>query len=103
MVQSGELRLVYWGVTAPSGCERTMLRMEDRIRRLCAELLAAKSDEEAKSILVELRDALHVHIERLRDRFGAYPFLVERRARNDGVPVKDGAAANKASLADTGT
>jgi hypothetical protein len=28
-------------------------------------------------------EALHQHIERLRQRFGAYPFLVERRARTD--------------------
>jgi hypothetical protein len=26
---------------------------------------------------------LHQHIERLRERFGAYPLLFERRARND--------------------
>jgi hypothetical protein len=65
-----------------------MLRMEDRIRRLCSELLAAKGDEESGPILVELREALHKHIESLRERFGAYPFLVERRARNDMSQLK---------------
>ena len=60
-----------------------MLRMEDKIRRLCLELLAKRDDEEVGPILVELRHALHQHIERLRERFGAYPLLVERRARND--------------------
>ena len=64
-----------------------MLRMEDRIRRLCLELLAKKGDEEVRPILVELREALHLHIERMRERFGAYPFLVERRTRNDSPPV----------------
>jgi hypothetical protein len=64
-----------------------MLRMEDRIGRLCAQLLATRDDEELKPILVELREALHLHIERLRERFGAYPFLVERRARNDIPPL----------------
>jgi len=64
-----------------------MLRMEDRIRRLCLELLAKKGDEEVGPILVELREALHLHIERMRERFGAYPFLVERRIRNDSPPV----------------
>ncbi|MFZ0276987.1 MAG: hypothetical protein WA899_02825 [Candidatus Sulfotelmatobacter sp.] len=57
--------------------------MEDRIRRLCSQLLAAEGDEESGPILIELREALHQHIERLRERFGAYPFLVERRARAD--------------------
>jgi hypothetical protein len=64
-----------------------MLRMEDKIRRLCLELLAKKGDEEVGPILVELREALHLHIERMRERFGAYPFLVERRTRNYSPPV----------------
>lgn len=64
-----------------------MLRMEDEIRRLCAQLLAAQNDEEEfRSILAELRAALHRHIERLRARFANYPFVIERR-------VRDGAAA----------
>ena len=36
-----------------------------------------------------LREALRLHIEHMRERFGAYPFLVERRARNDSSPVKE--------------
>jgi len=57
--------------------------MEDKIRRLCTQLLAAKHDEEEfRAILVELRDALHQHIERLRERFAAYPFVIERRVAN---------------------
>lgn len=81
-----------------------MLRMEDRIRRLCAELLAKNGDEEVRPIIVELRHALHVHIERMRERFGTYPFLVERRARKDIPPVQDkDHAAKKTSLRDTGT
>jgi hypothetical protein len=65
-----------------------MIRMEDKIRRLCTQLLAAKDDEEEfRSILVELRDALHQHIERLRARFATYPFVVERRMRN-GTPAE---------------
>jgi hypothetical protein len=73
----------YWTVWY----RRAMLRMEDRIRRLCSELLAKKGDEEVGPIVVELRNALHVHIERMRERFGAYPFLIERRVRNDIPPV----------------
>jgi hypothetical protein len=60
-----------------------MLRMEDKIRKLCTRLLAAKEDaEEFGSILGELRDALHQHIESLRVRFATYPFVIERRVRN---------------------
>jgi hypothetical protein len=57
-----------------------MLRMEDKIRRLFTELLAAKDDEEElRPILVELREALHQNIKRLRVRFATYPFVIERR------------------------
>jgi len=66
-----------------------LLRIEDRIRRLCSELLAAEGDEEVRRIIVELREALRLHIERMRERFGAYPFLLERRARNDTWPVSE--------------
>ncbi|HEY3974948.1 MAG TPA: hypothetical protein VGM18_18220 [Candidatus Sulfotelmatobacter sp.] len=62
-----------------------MLRMEDKIRKLCAELLATTEDEEVRPILVELRDALHEHVERLRERFASYPFFVERRT-GDHIP-----------------
>jgi hypothetical protein len=83
-----------------------MFRMEDKIRRLCAELLAKNSDEEVRPILVELREALHLHIERMRERFGACPFLVERRARNDIPPVNkqdQDDMAKRTSLRETGT
>ncbi len=85
-----------------------MLRMEDRIGRLCSELLVTKGDEEVRPIIVALRDALRLHVEHMRKRFGAYPFLVERRARNDSSPVKeqhqeDTATATKPSARDTGT
>jgi hypothetical protein len=64
-----------------------MLRMEDKIRRLCRQLIAAEDDqEEFRSILVDLRDALHQHIERLRTHFATYPFVIERRVRN-GIPA----------------
>jgi hypothetical protein len=61
--------------------------MEDKIRRLCSELLAKKGDEDVRPLLVELRNALHQHIGRMRERFGAYPFLLERRTRNDSSPA----------------
>lgn len=61
---------------------RPMARKEDRILRLCSELLAKRSDEDFGPLIVELRDALHQHIETLRESLGAYPLLVEGRARN---------------------
>jgi hypothetical protein len=63
-----------------------MLRMEDRIRRLCSQILAATTDEEIEPLLVELREALSQHIERLRRHLGSYPFVVERRNRNHIPP-----------------
>ena len=83
-----------------------MLRMEDRIRRLCSELLVTKGDEEVRPIIVALRDALRLHVEHMRERFCAYPFLVERRARNDtpSVNEKDQEdTAKKPNPRDTGT
>jgi hypothetical protein len=81
-----------------------MLRMEDRIRRLCSELLAKKDEEEVGPILVELRDALHLHIQRMRERFAAYPLLMERRVRNDisNKEAQEGTAKD-ARPRDTGT
>jgi hypothetical protein len=69
-----------------------MLRMEDKIRRLCTRLLAAKDgEEEFRSILIELRGALRQHVESLRARFANYPFAIERRVRN-GIPSTSGLA-----------
>ena len=62
-----------------------MRRVEDKIRKLSAQLLAVEEDEELRPMLVELREALHQHIERLRARLADYPILVERRVRN-GIP-----------------
>jgi hypothetical protein len=80
-----------------------MPRMEDRIRKLCSELLTKRGDEECGPMIAELRDALHQHIERLRERFGVYPIFVERRAQNDtSSPIKkeakeDAAKENRAA------
>lgn len=63
-----------------------MARNEDKIRRLCSELLAKRSDEDFGPLIVELRDALHQHIENLRESLGSYPLLVEGRAKNDARP-----------------
>jgi hypothetical protein len=62
-----------------------MRRVEDKIRRLSAQLLAAEEDEKLGPMLVELREALHQHIEHLRASLAGYPIVVERRVRN-GIP-----------------
>jgi hypothetical protein len=98
--------LVCWGASLSSDSGGAMPRMEDKIRRLCSELLAKRNDEELGPMLVELREALHLHIQRLRERFAAYPFFVERRARNDISLLSEedrDAAAEETSPTDVGT
>ena len=62
--------------------------MDDKIRTLCQQVVAATDDKEQVERLVELRHALHLHIERLRKRLGEYPLTVERRAQ-EGIPPPD--------------
>ena len=64
-----------------------MPRLEDRIRSLCSKAPVTEDDKELSLLLDELRKALHQHIESLRERFGGYPILVERRARKDIPPL----------------
>ena len=66
--------------------QRAMLRLEDKIRRLCAQVLATDQEDELREMLVELRSALRQHIENLRACFANYPFVVERRVRNEILP-----------------
>jgi len=68
-------------------------RMEDKIRRLCSEILAATDDGQQMRKLGELRHELHLHIERLRARFATYPIAQERRILN-GIPPPDMAPQN---------
>jgi hypothetical protein len=62
-----------------------MRRVEDKIRRLSEQILAAEEDKELGPMLVELREALHQYIQRLRTRLADYQIVVERRVRN-GIP-----------------
>ena len=52
-----------------------MRRMEDRIRTLCREIVAARDDKEQVQRLAELR----------RARLVEYPIVIERRQQN-GIP-----------------
>ena len=71
--------------------QRTMLRrVEDEIRRLCRQLLAVKDDEQLLERLVELRAALHLHMERMRARVVDYPVMIERRRHGILPPESPG-------------
>jgi hypothetical protein len=57
-------------------------RLEDRIRDLCAEALAAQ-EAELGPTLSKLRSALHEHNERIRRLFGARLFSAENGHREE--------------------
>jgi len=63
-------------------------RIEDKIRKLSKELLAGKDDDQQIQKLVELRAALHLHIERLRIRAANYPMVLERRQQAAVSPAE---------------
>jgi hypothetical protein len=43
-------------------------RLDDRIRQLCAKVVAAKDSDELHMVLPELKSAIHESVERLRIR-----------------------------------
>ena len=69
-------------------------RVEDKIRELCAQVLATEDEDELRPMLVELQNALRQHIQHLRGRFANYPFLVERRVRDVILPPSTSASQN---------
>ena len=54
-------------------------RMEDRIRKLSEELVAERDLTRVRELSVQLRAALHDHIETLRSKVTDYPAVDERR------------------------
>ena len=54
-------------------------RMEDRIRKLSEELVAERDLTKVRELSVQLRAALHDHIETLRLKVTDYPAVDERR------------------------
>jgi hypothetical protein len=46
-------------------------RLDDRIRQLCVEAVAAKSSHKARPILAELQIAIHQYTQRIRHRAAA--------------------------------
>ena len=71
-----------------------MPRVEDKIRELCAQVLATEDEDELRAMLIELRNALRQHIQHLRGRFANYPFVVERRVREVILPPSTSALQN---------
>jgi len=59
--------------------------MEDRIRKLCAEVIAESDSEKARELGQQLRAELHDFIGGLRARVSSYPVIEERRVQS-GVP-----------------
>ena len=59
---------------------------EERIRRLCGEAIAAKTNEDVERVLKELRGALEEHIrlagESLKSRFVPLPGVDARRKKS---------------------
>jgi hypothetical protein len=62
-------------------------RLDDRIRELCTDAVAAEDYPKAKSILSELQSAVHQYTQRLRARAAAIltgrAFPPERRQNSD--------------------
>src|SRR6266699_3987771 len=54
---------ISWGAGVPTR------RLDDRIRELCQQAIAARSADELDTILAELRSALDEHSKRVRKRF----------------------------------
>ena len=52
-------------------------RMEDRIRKLCAALLAEQDPVKSLDLAKQLRDELHRCVEKLRTKVREYPFVME--------------------------
>ena len=80
-------------------------RMEDRIRKLCAEVIAEPDPEKARELSRRLRTELHDFIAGLRARVSNYPIVDDRRVQSRVPPpeaVRETASAT-ASLVETST
>jgi hypothetical protein len=57
--------------------------MEDKIRKLCDSLVTERDPEKCLQMGIELREALHLYLERLRTSLAEYPIMDERRSRQN--------------------
>ena len=56
-----------------------MRRIEDRIRKICVEVLQEEDPERFRQLIEYLRIELHNHVKILRHRAAAYRTMQERR------------------------
>ena len=69
------------GGPASDAAEKT--DVEARIRELCAQILMAQDDRLLEGVLVELRQALHEHVERVRGRVAAFRSAVDTKDESE--------------------
>jgi DNA-binding NarL/FixJ family response regulator len=67
-------------------CKTNLRRTEDKVRDLCTQIIASAKDSDLQPLLVQLREALRLHIEYFRARLLKYPEVTERRVRNLASP-----------------
>jgi len=60
-------------------------RFEDRIRRLCAELLEESDHTRMQELSGQLRSQLHTYVEELRKQFAVFPGVQAYRRSTDAV------------------
>jgi hypothetical protein len=61
-------------------------RFEDRIRRLCAELMEESDHTRVQQLSGKLRSELHTYVNELRKQFAVYPGVQAYRRSTDAVP-----------------
>jgi hypothetical protein len=71
----------------PEGLTGVPRPIEDKIRKLSQQAVEEKDPAKAEVLLHQLREAIHAHIEKLRERMAKYPVLEQRRA--SGVELPD--------------
>ena len=79
-----------------SGSRAMHRRMEDRIAKLCGELVAEHAPEKIRELTEQLRVERHQFIQALRGRVAQYPIVAERRVQS-GVRRPALAVAEKPS------
>jgi hypothetical protein len=85
--------LLYSYASVSSDSTTMNRRIEDRVRKLAAQVVAIKDDQEQTRKVRQLRAALRQYIEQLRARLSMYPFGRERRILNE-IPPSDTAPGN---------
>jgi hypothetical protein len=60
-------------------------RLQDRIQKLCSELLVQQDEKETQKLSGELRSKLRTYVEGLRRQFAAYPGVQAYRRKTDAV------------------